>query len=101
MKQMVSRNRIEAEELGGFSARTDYNVLVQRALNAEKRAQAAEERAERERERRERESLQMLSGVCVIACIVSAMACLISDLWFTAVAPLMLCFMFAKKGGWL
>lgn len=100
MKQLATLQQIESLELEALNARIQWRNMEERCRQAEQ--EAADERKKRREERAAHiaEMRMVTSGAAVMACLVSAVACVIAAPWWTAIAPLALAWAVLRKAGW-
>lgn len=100
MNKLATMHQIECMELAALNARTERRRMQECMERAEKMAIAAERRRRAEKARHDEEMKVIIYGVSAFSCLVSAVACIFTAPWWTAVAPIVFGAFILRKAGW-
>lgn len=100
MNKLATMHQIECMELAALNERTEKRRMQERIARAEEMAILAEERRKSEKARHEEEMKIIIYGVSAFSCLVTAVACIFTAPWWTAVAPVVFGTFILRKAGW-
>lgn len=100
MNKLATQHQIECMELAAINARTERRRIQERMERAEAAALMAEQQRKAEKARHEEEMKVIIYGVSAFSCLVSAIACIFTAPWWTAVAPIVFGAFILRKAGW-
>lgn len=100
MNKLATMHQIECMELAELNARTEKRRLQERMERAEEMAFKAEERRKAEKARHEEEIKILVYGVSAFSCLATAVACIFTAPWWTAITPIVFGTFILRKAGW-
>ena len=100
MNKLATQHQIECMELAAINARTERRRIQERMERAEAAVIKAEQRRKAEKARHEEEMKVIVYGLSAVSCMVTAVTCIFTAPWWTAVAPMVFAAFILRKAGW-